>query len=159
MPGQLDLLRGPRQRGRKPSPISEMALHCLIVDTLQRWVMPGWFYAHVPNGEFRETPTAIKLRRMGVRAGVSDLVLFGPPHATWHALEIKRPGGKPTRSQIEFMHIVRAAGGKADWIDSYEEALAVLQDWGALPTTIETVGGGVVVRRAMKEIGDAGSDL
>jgi hypothetical protein len=149
MPGQLGLFQGPRQRGRKPPPPSELALHCLIVDTLKRWIMPGWFYAHVPNGEQRSQPAAIKLLRMGVRAGVSDLILFGPPTASLHALEIKRKGSYPTRTQIEFIHIVRAAGGKADWIDSYEEALAVLQDWGALPTTIQTVGGGVIVRRAL----------
>jgi hypothetical protein len=131
-----------------------MALHCLIVDTLKRWAMPGWWYFHPANGEQRSQPAAIKLLRMGVRPGVSDLILFGPPHAGIHALEIKRRGNKPTQAQVAFLDVVRAAGGKADWADSYEEALAVLQAWGALPTTIETVGGGVVVRRALKVAGD-----
>jgi hypothetical protein len=138
-----------------------MALHCLIVDTLKRWIKPGWWYFHPANGEQRSRPAAIKLLRMGVRPGVSDLVLFGPPHATMHALEIKRRGNRPTAAQREFMRIVHAAGGKAGWCDSYEAAVATLKMWGALPKTIETVGGGVIVRRAapLQEGDDAGSDL
>jgi hypothetical protein len=53
------------------------------------------------------------------------------------------------------MDVVRAAGGKADWISSYEGAVSLLQAWGALPRTIETVGGGVIVRRALKVVDDA----
>jgi hypothetical protein len=145
---QLDLLRGPRQRGRRlPSP-SEFSVHCLVAQTLERWLVPGWTWWHPPNGELRETPTAIRLKRMGVRPGVSDFHLIGPPHASLHALELKRRGSKPTLAQAAFLQKVRTAGGYAAWVDSYEGAIDILTVWGALPRSFEVQpDGSIVVRR------------
>jgi hypothetical protein len=43
------------------------------------------------------------------------------------ALEIKRPGGKPTKEQIEFIALVRSLGGFACVVTSVEEAHAAIE--------------------------------
>ena len=41
------------------------------------------------------------------------------------------------------------AGGEAVWTDSYEEALGILKDWGAVPDRVALgENGALVVRRA-----------
>ena len=148
MPGQMSLFAGKRQRGRKPPPASEFALHCLVADTLKRWLSPDWRAFHVPNGEKRDPATAGRLKRMLVSPGVSDFILFGPG-ARVHALELKRRGEKPTPAQAAFLDAVRVAGGEAAWTASYEEALGILQAWGAVLDRVVLVeNGDIVVRRA-----------
>src|SRR5262245_31747951 len=129
---QLDLLAGPRQRGRRPRVrVSEFKIHCGVSDILDRWLNPGWLWFHPANGELRDTPTGRRLKRMGVKPGVSDIILFGPGGHIC-ALELKAPGGRPTVSQIASLEAVRAAGGQAAWVDSYQSAIAILSEWGAL---------------------------
>jgi hypothetical protein len=53
-PSQLDLFRGKQQRGVKPSPALEFALHCAVADTITRWILPGWKWTHLPFGENRD---------------------------------------------------------------------------------------------------------
>ena len=57
---------------------SEYQLHCAVVDTIRRWILPGWIYTHVASGEKRDPATAARLKRMGVTCGFPDLVFFGP---------------------------------------------------------------------------------
>ncbi len=42
------------------------------------------------------------------------------------ALEVKRPGGKPTREQLEFLDATRAVGGIAAVVRSFEDVRSVL---------------------------------
>jgi hypothetical protein len=145
----MSLFAGPRQRGKRAPAPSEFAVHCLIADTLDRWIAPDWYWWHCPNGEQRETPTAARLKRQGVKAGVSDFHLFGPPHASLHVIELKRRGQKPTLAQAAFLQRVRSAGGYAAWVDNYGDAISILKEWGALIDGFEIGDDGqVVVRRA-----------
>jgi hypothetical protein len=73
---------------------------------------------------------------MGVKEGVSDFILFGPPSATLHALELKKRGEKPSDAQLLFMGLVQAAGGKAEWCDDYKDAIRVLTRWECLKTKV-----------------------
>jgi hypothetical protein len=145
---QLDLLRGPRQRGKRAPAPTEFAVHCAIADTLKRWIAPGWCAFHVPNGEKRDEATAGRLKRMLTTPGVSDFILFGPPHGSLHALELKRLHQRPTLAQAAFLETVRNAGGKAVWVDSYDEAIDALMSWRALVAGFERrADGSIVVRR------------
>ena len=56
--GQLNLFRSRRQRGIAIPSASEYALHCMVVDTVKRWLMPGWIYTHIASGEKRDPVTA-----------------------------------------------------------------------------------------------------
>jgi len=127
--GQIDLFT---RRIRKPKPPSEMALHCAVADTLRLDIAPQWIWLHCPNGELRDDNVGRKLKRMGVRPGVSDILLIGPPHGFVFALELKAKGEKPSQSQLMFIAEVKEAGGHATWVDNYKDAIRVLDEWGAL---------------------------
>ena len=75
---QLHLFKSRRQRGTAAPAPSEYALHCAVVDTIRRWIMPDWIYTHIASGEKRDQVTAARLKRMGVTPGFPDLALFGP---------------------------------------------------------------------------------
>ena len=145
---QLDIFKGNRQRGRAPPPPEEFPVHCMIADTLKRWVAPGWVWTHPPNGGERAkrqnphtgrwySPDGQRLARMGTRPGVSDFLLIGPPSGRLHALELKRHGEKPSEEQYQFLADIEAAGGAAAWVDTYDGAVIQLKAWGALPTTVK----------------------
>lgn len=131
-PRQLSLFAGKRQRGKLPPPALEYATHCAVADTLRASITRGWVFLHVGNGEARDAITGARLKRMGVLPGVSDFLLIGPPAGRVRALELKRRGEKPTPAQFKFMDDVRLAGGDAEWVDSFDAAVAVLRRWGAV---------------------------
>lgn len=120
----------------KPPPASEFAVHCLIADILERWKTPGWLVTHFPAGELRDKAIGGRLKRMGMQRGWSDFILVAPPQGRFHALELKRKGAKPTPEQTAFLEAVRAIGGEAVWVDSFERAIEVLMAWGALRTKV-----------------------
>lgn len=66
---------------------------------------------HVPNGGKRDAATARALKRQGVKAGISDLVL-PVARCGYHGLyvELKAPGGKLEQSQTDFLQSVEKQG-------------------------------------------------
>jgi len=124
------------KRLRKPKPALEIAVHCAIADTLRLSLKKDWVWFHPPNGGFRTKAEAGKFKRMGVLEGASDFILISPVLGRVHALELKARGQKPSEPQLAFLEAVRAAGGRAEWVDSYERALDVLLMWEALRTKI-----------------------
>ena len=66
---------------------------------------------HVPNGGKRDAATARALKRQGVKAGISDLVL-PVARCGYHGLyvELKAPGGKLEQSQADFLQAVEQQG-------------------------------------------------
>jgi hypothetical protein len=60
--------------------------------------------------------------------GVSDIIgMFRSGH--WLALECKRPGGKPTPEQEQFIELVRSAGGCGAIVTSVDEAHMAIDYW------------------------------
>jgi hypothetical protein len=57
-------------------------------------------FFHVPNGGKRPRKTAIRMKRMGQRAGVNDLIFVLLGRVVW--VELKLPGEKPNENQREF---------------------------------------------------------
>jgi hypothetical protein len=135
---QPDLLKGPRQRGVRPAPAKEVAVHCLIADAIRATRLnPGWTWWHTPNGGWRTKAEAGLFVRLGVERGVPDFLLFGPPHATLHGFELKRRGQHPTEAQWAWGTLLLDAGGHWAWGDTYEAAIAQLISWGALRDRIK----------------------
>ena len=95
---------------------------------------------HPANGERRDALTGAKLKRMGVLAGASDLLLFRPgacPHCNstrleGFALELKAPGGRPSEPQLDFMARFADAGGHTCIAEGLNQALAALESWQLL---------------------------
>lgn len=90
----------------------------------------GAYLLALPNGGKRDPREAARLKAEGVKAGVSDLLLplrrqgMG---SFW--LEMKAPGKKPTDTQAEWLVLMRLAGYRAEWHDSWIKAAAALADY------------------------------
>lgn len=86
---------------------------------------------HVPNGIGAASYVQVaRLRAMGFKAGVVDLVTLAPRGGfPFLALELKRAGQKPTKAQAEFIEACRAEGGRAEWADSFEAARAIFDSY------------------------------
>lgn len=124
-----------RERTRSPlKPTPENEVHCMIADLLRAALKPHWLWWHTPNGELRNKAAAGRLKRMGVLPGVSDFLLMSPI-GEFFALELKRRGKTPTIDQTDFLVAVRMAGHRSAWVDSFDDAVKVLQSWGALRIT------------------------
>jgi hypothetical protein len=101
---------------------------------------PRVLWLHPANGERRDAITGAKLKRMGVLAGASDLLLFRPgacPHCNstrleGFALELKAPGGRPSEPQLDFMARFADAGGHTCIAEGLNQALAALESWQLL---------------------------
>ena len=125
-----------RTKASKLLPAKEIEEHIKVAQLLRMTLVPGWMWFHCPNGEVRDKRTAAKLKAMGVRPGVSDFILIAPPNGCVHCLELKRGGLKPTPEQLDFLHEVKAAGGRANWANSFDGAVQILKQWGAIRVTV-----------------------
>ena len=73
---------------------SETQIHEAVVGHLRRRCRRGVHWHHPATGELRDAAPAAKLQRMGVRAGLPDLLLL--IEGRLHGLELKRErGGRP----------------------------------------------------------------
>jgi hypothetical protein len=135
MPGQLHLFGGKRQRGCAVPAPSEYQLHCAVVDTVRRWIMPGWIYTHPASGEKRDAVTAARLKRMGVTPGFPDLAFFGPRgEVCWVELKAKR--GRLSEVQGDVASHLIAAGHGYLCSSDYRDIIETLRGWGILRSGI-----------------------
>lgn len=115
-----------------------MAMRARPEDTIQLAVFehlrvrgtPGIVFWHTPNGGKRNPISGAILRRLGMLAGVSDVLVLCK--GRFCALELKAPGNTPDEAQLEYLDRVNAAGGYADWCVGLDKALAILEKWGIL---------------------------
>jgi hypothetical protein len=95
---------------------------------------------HVPNGEARDPRTAAKLKWLGVRPGVPDL-LFPMPRGpyTGLALEMKRRrGGRASGAQERFLGLLEASGWHVAICAGADEAIGELRRYLACPEKAPT---------------------
>lgn len=92
--------------------------------------MPGLVWFHCPNGGKRGRAEGGIFKAMGVRPGVSDLILLH--RGGFYALELKADKGRLTDSQRAFLDAVRAAGGRSMMAQGLDEAIYILEAWGLL---------------------------
>ena len=116
--------------------MSEEAIHKAVVDWADRQaqVEPALqLLFHVPNGGSRHPAEAKKLRQLGVRQGLPDLLL---PHAmpdanggaSWGlVLELKSPSGRLRDNQKWWLKRFREQGWAIGVAWSVDEAVHVIQ--------------------------------
>ena len=107
----------------------EDRIHEAVVTHLNIRGALGMVFFHVPNSP-RSARNGARLKRMGARAGVSDLVLFH--NERLYCLELKAPGGRASESQMEFMADMGLQGAFTCIVDSLDRAIKVLECWGLL---------------------------
>ena len=112
----------------------EDACHMAIVEYLRN-VLPMAEIVHVPNEGKRSPFEAARQKRLGLRPGAADLIVFLPKLVV--AIEVKRPAdketnrraGRATDAQIEFGMNLNSMGHPffiAQSIDDVRHALAAL---------------------------------
>jgi hypothetical protein len=114
----------------KPKQPSEASIHIAVVQALRQLAAPRVVWWHTPNGELRDKRTAAKLKAMGTRAGIPDLVLV--IGGKLHTLELKTATGRLSPAQISMRAELEAASCTWASAHSTTEALNVLTSWGAL---------------------------
>lgn len=86
---------------------------------------------HIPNGGLRSKPEAVRFKRLGVKPGVSDLMLpvaRNGYYGLW--IEMKRQhDGKLSKPQKEWIEDMRKQGYKAERANGADEAIAILQEY------------------------------
>jgi len=117
---------------------TEAQIQRAVVDHLKARGVAGLVWFHVPNGGFRGKAEGAIFKSMGVRAGVSDLILV---HAgKIFALELKAPGGRSTEAQLAFLSDIDAAGAFTAMPEGLDAALQTLEAWGLLKPSLTMRG-------------------
>ena len=112
---------------------SEHQEQCTVIDWC-KWNSKKYpelktIYA-IPNGGNRHIATAVKLKKEGVRAGVSDLHLPVPKgkyHGLW--IEMKTIKGRLQKSQKEWLKLMDQYGHKTAVCYGADEAIKVLTEY------------------------------
>jgi hypothetical protein len=110
---------------------AEERIHIAIVNLLTATAAPGVRFHHVPNGGLRSKREAARFKLMGVKPGVSDLVISMPEGRTGY-MEVKSPKGRLTEDQENFLAAMAANGNLTAVVRSLDEAADVLAAWGAI---------------------------
>ena len=107
----------------------ESKLQIAVVNYI-RMAYPDVLCFAVPNGGKRSIIEAAMMKKMGVLAGVSDLLLFW--YGGMGAIELKRPDKKAAMSdsQVGFAEQWTQRGGKFALCNSLETVQAALNSWG-----------------------------
>lgn len=88
-----------------------------------------WLH-HIPNGGSRNKQEAVKLKQMGVKAGVSDLCLPYPKGIYCGLyIEMKYGNNQHQKTQKEFLTDMAAAGHYVATCYSAEEAVNILTEY------------------------------
>lgn len=90
----------------------EDRLHA-TVNTYLRAQYPDVMAIHVPNEGKRSVWEAAKAKKLGLRAGIADWLIFAPVGSgrMGLALELKAAKGKLTEKQAEFLSIMETRHG------------------------------------------------
>ncbi len=106
----------------------EDALHLAVVDLAHAALAPHVYWFHVPNQGRFCLPHRMKLKRMGLRAGVPDLVFLHNGQA--YFIELKSATGRQSEPQQEAMVAIRWAGGVYELCRTVEQCHALWKTWG-----------------------------
>jgi hypothetical protein len=109
----------------------------------------GWLWWHTPNGGRRGKIEGARFKRMGVKAGVPDVLIQEtwvdqgedglPVFGMGVAIELKAPGGRLSKEQKAMLAKLKARGFQTAVCRSLDEVLAVLE-------LVEPMNGRKVVR-------------
>jgi hypothetical protein len=127
-----------KARFRRPPPAPEFRTQCALAELLRYSADPEWFWTAFPSGEKRTAATGARLKRMGVKPGVSDFI-FISPDGRFCGLELKRGRlGRLSEAQESFRDWCQRHGVTYAVADSYDAAVTILVGWGVLKSEVGT---------------------
>lgn len=110
--------------------MKESELQITVAEHLRVRARPNVCWFHPANGEFRDKITGNKLKRMGVRPGIPDLVFIIQGRCI--GVELKADKGRQTPAQTAMQIEWIDAGGDYFVARGVDEALEILELIGAL---------------------------
>ena len=102
-----------------------------IVELLRLKADPRTIWFHPPNGLPANARVGARFKRLGMMAGVPDLVIIGPDSVI-HFIECKGPKGVQSDVQIHFADRCKAIGLDYEICRSSYAAEQLLASWGCL---------------------------
>jgi hypothetical protein len=96
-----------------------------------RLLLKGSLVASVPNGGKRNAREAARLKRMGVTAGVADVMILAPNGRTCF-VEMKYGKGRQSPAQVEFQAFCEASGYPYAIVRSLDDVKPLLARWGLI---------------------------
>jgi hypothetical protein len=109
--------------------VDEQTIQQAVIEHLEIRHRPNVVWLHIPNGEGRTHVTGAILKSMGVLRGAPDIRVIIEGRA--HFLELKKLGGKVGVDQVDAMRRLEAAGCKTAIAYGVDDAVRVLERWGA----------------------------
>ena len=93
---------------------------------------PTALWTHTPN-EGRRTPfERHKLKYLGAKSGVPDLMIFTPnDHYNGLAIELKYKKNKPTDNQKKWLNDLANNNWLAVWLNDYEQCINLIDKYFA----------------------------
>jgi hypothetical protein len=118
-------------RTTRPKRTPEEDMQINLVKHIQWRIMPDVVFFHVPNGGARSKASAGRLKAMGVRAGVLDLIFLLPGPRTF-LLELKHGSNRMSDEQEALAADLDALG--IEWACAWtlDDALKILEAVGAI---------------------------
>jgi hypothetical protein len=120
-----------RRPARRAPPPIERRTHIALADLLRVACRPGWWWSHIPSGEYRTEQTGALLKRMGTQRGMLDFLLISPT-GEHHWLELKRGSAPLTEAQQTFIEQLNLRGVPWFVARDYDAAVRQLKQWGVL---------------------------
>lgn len=109
----------------------QVTVHIPLVQHLRQRAVPDLVWFHSPQGAAMVGRQGALMKALGMRAGVSDLILLHK--CRFYALELKRvKDGRASAEQRQFINDVLVAGGEAYVAKGLDDALRVLEHWGLI---------------------------
>jgi len=85
---------------------------------------------HVPNEGKRSPFVQYKFKYLGGMQGIPDVIVFKQtPSYAGLAIELKVKPNKPTKNQTEFLDKLSDSGWFATWVNSFEAAKKVIDQY------------------------------
>lgn len=110
--------------------LSERQLHYLVADTFALFLPKDIVWTTVRNEGLRGRQEQADIKRKRMRAGWPDILVIGRHRASralvTACIELKRPGEKPGPEQREIIAWLDKSGAVAQWADSLEKVLEIM---------------------------------
>lgn len=123
-----------KQRGRT---YSEQRFHIEVVQYLNIALTRATFFLHVANQRRCTPQEGALLKKLGLKAGVPDLILIHAGRA--HGIELKSETGRVTPDQRATHEALRDAGVTVAVARTLQEVGDLLQAWG-VPSRLRQMG-------------------